>query len=355
MARSFNRSFVSLVAGALLLTGINPTVAGGSPSLALPERGVSLEFFAGPSTPPNADLFNRAVAYGHFISGLGANAVSLVIQFYTPSIESNVVTAGRDVIDGVPVVTPSPTQVSAVVRGLSRSGLRVYLRPLINEHHLGLKWRGDLSPVDSAQWFKSYRSALEPYLTMAEDLHVHGFVIISELSKLSRRPGWSDLISWSRRYFHGTLVWDVNLAPRIVPAPVAGLVQWNDMYPRVPAASDGATVARILRGWDDYIATMPIPGDPQKQGIGEIGIVAQNGAYVKSSVHSLPTAYNESVQEKWFRAGCEYAIEHRYRSLFFWTLNFGVPVAQLVEQNRRYPMYFQPNGLKAIKWCFTRR
>jgi len=352
LSTTVRRHFRLMLATAAIVAGVVPGLsraAGASTPFAV--RGMNLVFYGSSPSPSLDQLTRQAAKYGTFITNLNANAVTLEFPLFTSSLHSNVVTATA--WSPSDSAAPSPQALTAVVRGLESKGLRVTLRPLISEHRLGMQWRGLLVPSNPAAWFRSYEAALRPYLEMARTTNVEGFVVQSELSNLSSDPHWATFIAWVHDYFRGQLVWDMSVNQIMTGPPTAGVQNWYDFYPRVPTATPSSSVSDLVAGWESFAAQYTFPASSAGSVLGEVGILATDGAYVQSSLKSLSGTFDESIQANWFTAGCQYAKNHGYRGLAFWALFFGSSVPSMTVPTPSNPGLLQPAGLAAIKSCFA--
>ncbi len=347
--RRHHRLVLSIAA---LIGGLLPTVAhaaDAAPSFA--QRGMNLLFYGSNPMPTPQQLTRYATNYGTFISNLNANAVTLVFPLFTDSIHSNVVTTTSwSPSDGT---TPSPQDLAIVVRGLESKGLRVTLRPLLSEHRLGSQWRGLIIPSNPSAWFRSYEGVLRPYLEMARTTNIDGIVIQSELSNLSRDPHWGSFVAWVHDYFRGQLMWDMSVNRIMTSAPSTDIQNWFDFYPRVPSATPSSSVSDLVAGWNSFAAQYTFPATAAGSVLGEVGILATDGAYAQSSLKSLNGTFDQTIQANWFSAGCQYAKDHGYRGLRFWALFFGGNVPSMSVPTPSSPGQIQPAGFAAIKSCFS--
>jgi hypothetical protein len=160
---------------------IPPALASNSPHQAqsAPEMGVSVVFSDVAPLPDNQELAQAQRVF-KYISGLGANAVSLNIPFYMSSQSASTVSSG--------IGTPSAPVLRAIIEVARQDGLSVQLRPLLSE--LGDdtvttgEWRGSIVPADPAEWFASYWTWLEPYVLVAKQTGVSSFSIGAELNTM---------------------------------------------------------------------------------------------------------------------------------------------------------------------------
>jgi hypothetical protein len=100
---------------------------------------------------------------------------------------------------------------------------------------------------------------------MRRTTNVEGFVVQSERSNLSSDPHGATFIAWVHGYFRGQLVWDMSVNQLMTGPPVAGAQNWYDPYPPVPTATPSSAGSAL----------------------GEVGILATDGAFVQSSLTSL--------------------------------------------------------------------
>ncbi len=250
-----------------------------------------------------------------YVVGLGANSLAVTFPLYTDG--PNPSRVYRD------VETPSPTRVADVVARAHDRGLRVTVRPIIDEENIAAtpgEWRGSIEPVDVGAWFDSYRDALHPYYASGAD----EFVIAAELNSLQHEAEqWSLVEREARSAFPGvisyTFNWDGFDAAHLPMLTSYGI----DLYP-VSDLGDDATVEQLFAVMLYTLAQQP---EPVRRSlvIHEVGIPALSGVY------QLPYHWgtegdpiNEEVQAKWFTAACRAANESGVQGLYFWMLDSNV-------------------------------
>jgi hypothetical protein len=250
-----------------------------------------------------------------YVVGLGANSLAVTFPLYTDG--PNPSRVYRD------VETPSPTRVADVVARAHDRGLRVTVRPIIDEENIAAtpgEWRGSIEPVDVGAWFDSYRDALRPYYASGAD----EFVIAAELNSLQHEAEqWSLVEREARSAFPGvisyTFNWDGFDAAHLPMLTSYGI----DLYP-VSDLGDDATVEQLFAVMLYTLAQQP---EPVRRSlvIHEVGIPALSGVY------QLPYHWgtegdpiNEEVQAKWFTAACRAANESGVQGLYFWMLDSNV-------------------------------
>ena len=117
----------------------------------------------------------------NYVVGLGANSVGINFFFFTNGVYPTRVY-------GVRRRTPSPATIGEIVADARRHGLRVLIRPLLNEDNIvdaRGDWRGSIQPPSVRAWFESYFHFLRPYFVAAQRNGATGFNVGSELDSLA--------------------------------------------------------------------------------------------------------------------------------------------------------------------------
>jgi hypothetical protein len=252
-------------------------------------------------------------------------------------------------------ITPSVSEIRVAVQAARRFGLRVTLRPFLDQ--VALKkfgnsyWSGSIAPRSRTRWFSSLYQVLLPYARLAQQLHVETFVVGSELTSLSNDPNWSPLLKRISQTYSGKLSyavnWDTYPSGQVgVPVEKVGL----DAYPPQSVGSK-ASVATLTKGWRDWLARTPAALRARTT-IYELGILATDGAYAIPWAWSLRGKFDENIQSRWFRAACVAARAESLPGIFFW----GITSTQSLigPQGTTSPGSFVGrSGQTAIRWCFT--
>jgi hypothetical protein len=250
-----------------------------------------------------------------YVVGLGANSVAVTFPLYTDGPYPTRVYAD--------VETPSPRRVADVVARAHDRGLRVTVRPLIDEANIAIapgQWRGSIEPIDVGAWFDSYGSEIRPYFRAGAD----EFVLAAELNSLQdETERWSVLEQDARSLFSGvisyTFNWDGFDEEHLPMLSSYGV----DLYPQSDLGDD-ATVEELTAVMLFALGQLP---DPVRRSlvIHEVGIPALSGVY------RLPYHWGteggpilEDVQEKWFTAACRAAEEAEVQGLYFWMLDSNI-------------------------------
>lgn len=268
----------------------------------------------------------QVTAYGKRIFAyiknvLKADAVGIVWNFYTPSLNSdNVESTGA---------TLSASNVEILTRIATQDHLLVEYRPMILVSGQPNSWQGLLYPYLPARWFSNFYRAEVPYLKMAQKLGVREFVTSTELSELKSSPLWSSFFAQVSRVYHGVIsytAWDGDYfgyppgtlfrmaKPDLLPVKYLGM----DMYWHMNIAAT-ATSAEVTADWEALFSKVPA-SVLRRTAIDETGIPAEVGAYQNPPDFEGGGRLSEQVQANWFTAAC--ATVHRYhmRGVFFWVV-----------------------------------
>lgn len=281
-----------------------------------------------------------------YIVGLGANSVSLTFPIYING-------ARPTEVYGVSGSTPSPATLDLVIKAAQARGLRVMLRPLIDETNLLSKgyWRGTIEPPSVSEWFESYRQFLEPYLQLAQQDSVNYFDIGVELDSLvDDASEWVGLDEYAAGIYHGEIDYADNWSSwqdgeSHPPAAHMGV----DAYPEIDLPND-ASVSELTTAWEDWLENRS-SSVLQNTVIQEVGIAAGSGAY------QHPAAFGEvgstlipAIQIDWFAAACDAAKSLGLPGIYYWDVDSYANPAQGATSDQGA---FIGVGDQAIKACFA--
>lgn len=143
------------------------------------------------------------------IAALGADTVMFVVDNRTENVRS-----ARIWMDTR--TTPTPEQLSDLIRHAKSKKLRVILMPVVLlDRPVDQDWRGKIEPSEENggwdEWFKSYREMLTQYAWLADGNGVDVLVVGSEL--ISAEPyvdQWAQTIAAVRKVYHGRLTYSSN-------------------------------------------------------------------------------------------------------------------------------------------------
>ena len=283
----------------------------------------------------------------NYIVGLGANSVGINFAFYTDGVYPTRVY-------GVSGSTPSPATISLVVADARRHGLRVLLRPLLNEKNIVDSkgdWRGSIQPPSVSAWFDSYFQFLKPYFVAAQRSGATSFNVGSELDSLAPdQADWTVFESAAAKLFRGQLEYAVNYGrwqqvPSYEPVPAAAV----DAYPQL-GLGDGATVPQLTAAWVGWLRNQP---DPvlRRTVLQEVGIAAVSGAYLQPArVAPSGAALDVTIQDTWFAAACAAVKQAGMAGIYFYDVNGTDHPASATGYGAGS---FIGRGDSAIKSCFA--
>lgn len=310
------------------------------------ERQYGLQVYAhnAKSTPADAHI-DRVLDY---VVGLGANSVAFSFPLYTDGQHPTKVSSGAE--------TPSPQVMTRLVTKARERGLRVMIRPLIDEANLTTSaggWRGTIQPPSLDRWFSSYEAAIRPYLRVAREAGAQEFVIAAELTSLQKQSArWRALANRAAKLFPGTLSYtfnydseDVSMVP---PSGSAGL----DLYFSVDAGPD-ASVATLASALAQQIKAKPraMRADMVAQ---EVGIAAEDGAYQAPWRWGTKKGkVNPAIQVNWFTASCQAVQQTGLKGIYFWMVDSSVDPTQVDPSTEGTAGFIGRPGEKAIERCFA--
>jgi hypothetical protein len=279
-----------------------------------------------------------------YVVDLGANSVAVTFPLYTDGPYPSHVYAD--------VETPSPGRVADVVARARERGLRVTVRPLIDEANIAStpgQWRGSIQPVDVGAWFATYGAAIRPYLRVGAD----EFVLAAELNSLQNEAEqWSLLEQDAREAFPGvisyTFNWDGFDQGHLPMLSSYGV----DLYP-VSDLDDDATV-------EELTAVMMFALGQQPESIRRSVVIHEVGIPALSGVYRLPYHWGteggpilEDVQAKWFTAACRAAEESGVQGLYFWMLDSNIDPLRANPADQPPKSFVGRLAESSIRECFS--
>ena len=345
--------YAAVVAAAALATGCAGashqaaapapvSVPGATTTGAVAQLGIDV-YWHTPGSPSSVSA--AAAPILDYVTSLHANSVALAFPIFTDGDHPT-----RVYTD--PASTPDPATLRVLIDAAKGRGLRVAIRPIIDEANIATvpgRWRGSIVPADTGAWFASYRSVLDPYLGAAQAAHADEFVLGTELNSLIEAPQWQDVQTDASSRFHGVLSyadnWDAWVKGR---APKAISDIGLDAYPPFNLP-DSASVDRLTASWTAWLRQRSV-ATLQDTVIQEVGIPAQSGAYrIPYSWGTGGAAIDPEVQQKWFAAACQSARSLGMAGLYYWSVSSTDPM----DGHSDSPGSFVGRGDSAVKACFA--
>jgi hypothetical protein len=283
----------------------------------------------------------------NYIVGLGANSVGINFFFFTNG-------ADPTTVYGLRRRTPSPAMIGEIIADARAHGLRVLVRPLLNEDNIidaNGDWRGSIAPPSVQAWFQSYFHFLRPYFIAAQRNGATSFNVGSELDSLAPDENeWTSFNARAATLFSGQLEYAVNYGrwqedPSYEPVPDAAV----DAYPQL-GLGDHATVGRLTAAWVQWLGHQP-ESVLRRTVLQEVGIAAAAGTYAEPArVAPAGTPLDIPVQVKWFEAACTAAKRTSMAGIYFYDVN---GTDQPSDAASYSPGSFIGRGDRAIKTCFA--
>jgi hypothetical protein len=251
----------------------------------------------------------------NYVVWLGANSVGIDFNFYTNGVNPTYVYSE-------PGSTASPATIGLVIANARKHGLRVLVRPLLNEDNLaGHAWRGAIHPVSATQWFASYMTFLKPYFVEAQHHKASSFAVGAELESLTAdKSQWATLDTDAAELFSGQLTYAYNWGSwengsSFAPAPSTGV----DAYPPFKLGVS-ATVPQLTSAWVHWLHSRSAKA-LKSAVMQEVGIAPVVGAYTDpSKLAASGTRIDAKIQRSWFAAACDAAKETHVAGMYFYNV-----------------------------------
>jgi len=292
-------------------------------------------------------LTARADQLLNYIVSLGANAVGITFPIYTNGAYPTHVYAGSD--------TPTPAQLALVISAAKQRGLRVTLRPTIDETNIAAStsgaWRGSIVPQNVATWFTGYDKLVLSYAAVAEQYKVDEFVAGTELFSLQGYTvEWEFLQEQFRKMgYGGELSYAVNWDDSDkVPFTTLGL----DAYPAIDL-SDTATVQQLSAALTSWLEERP-SSIRSHLTIQEVGIPALSGMYPHPWLWGTTGGQqNFAVQSYWFSAMCNAAKTAQVQGLYYWSVDSNTDLNSVDPQTEDGGAFIGRPAVASIRSCFS--
>lgn len=182
-----------------------PTASGPIARAAAPHSVEGLPFVGAGMQIQRVDWIDRYKESIDEIAELGGDTVLLVVDARQENGSSS-----RIYLDMR--MTPTPEQLSDLIRHAKSRNMRVVLMPIVLlDNPRGNEWRGTLKPASWDEWFDSYRDMMTHFAWIAEGNGVDVLVIGSELvSSESKIDQWDRTIAKVREVYKGRITYSAN-------------------------------------------------------------------------------------------------------------------------------------------------
>lgn len=279
----------------------------------------------------------------------GANSIAFSFPLYTDGMRPTKVYSGAE--------TPTPKMVAHMVAEAHARGLRVMVRPIIDEANLRTTkngWRGAIRPKSLDGWFASYEKALRPYLRAARTSGADEFVLATELTSLQpQHARWKTVAAWAAKSFPSTLSytfnWDANDGMLVAKHGAVGI----DMYFAVDLGPD-ATVDELSSALTQQLRAKP-KALRTAMVAQEVGIAGEDGAYRQPWNWGIASSSqpNPAIQANWFSAACRAVRQSDLKGIYFWMLDSSTDPTQINPTTEGPAGFVGRPGEKSIERCFA--
>ena len=248
----------------------------------------------------------------NYVVGLNANAVTISFPIFTDGARPTHVYTTLN--------SPTPVDIAMVATSAKLRGLRVTLRPIIDEANIatdGKDWRGTIEPVNVRDWFTSYDQVLAHY-GAANQTDSDEFVAGTELGSLQaysnewqrtrlklRASGFKKIISYDSN-------WD-----KWLPAPLAA--RDVDAYPQL-SLPDTASITQLVSGFTGWLQ-QETPAVLRLTTVQEVGIMPRDGSYAHPYATGSQGTLNLAIQANWFTAACTAIKANGLQGIYYWVLD----------------------------------
>ncbi|MCU1617970.1 MAG: hypothetical protein JWO98_5510 [Frankiales bacterium] len=293
----------------------------------------------------DADVIAKADSTLDYIVSLGANSVAISFPIYTDGIRPTRVYANKD--------TPSPAQLGLVLAAAKARGLRITVRPIINEANIVAQdpngWRGNIKPRSVTGWFASYDQFMQQYALVMQQYGVQEFVAGTELVSLRGYTAeWKQLIQRLAGVYVGTISYAANWDEGQNPA---FQTQGVDAYPAINLP-DSASVDRLTAALTGWIEKTP-PDVRARLTLQEVGIPAHSGVYIHPWYWGTNKApLNFTVQANWYTAMCRAAHAASVNGIYYWTVDTNVDLKNVNPYTEYSGGFVNRPAQQSIESCF---
>ncbi|MCW2786931.1 MAG: hypothetical protein JWP74_3448 [Marmoricola sp.] len=339
--------------------GVATTYAGGSPGTASSgaraaastcpapragiQKGVAVLWRQLTVSTPDTQ---RAQDIARYAKGVGANSLSINFLINTSGVSGNRVYAGSQ--------TPSPASLRQIITAAKSAGLRVSLRPLIDESNIPRPhWRGTIKPASATSWFKSYGDLMVTYAKLARSTCADELVVGVELNSMQHFTAqWKSVADRVRAAgFHGDLAYSANWnAPMTFPFVRRPGV---DFYPALNVGTS-ATPAQVTAAMTKAFKRYP-RAFRKNLVVQETGFPAEGGTYSKPALWNAGTTPTLKQQATWFSSACSASRGIHAKGIYFWTVD------SWADPFNPDPKYVGTFGFErrpaeaAVRSCFAKR
>jgi hypothetical protein len=238
-----------------------------------------------PPSGQRIDGFNVIVMPGHPFGSasaeraliaakrLGATSIAIIPFLWQSSPSSSDILRGADMPDD---------ELRQAIRQARTLGFSVVVKP-----HIWVpdSWAGAIEPLSEqawSTWFAHYRGELDRIARIAAAEGADVLAIGTELTKVTQRPEWAELIATARAAFPRTLVYVAHNVDEAEIVPFWPLLDaiGVSLYPQLGADHDRAGRLAAMRGIVERLEALSSrTGKPLL--VGEIGLRSAKGAAAK--------------------------------------------------------------------------
>jgi hypothetical protein len=246
----------------------------------------------------------------------GLNATSLAIAFpvYQDGATASDLHAGSG--------TPSLKRLERLVGEAHKRGLRVMLRPLIDQKSLIATndSLGTLRPNSPQRWFDSYTKLLVGYARLAESTSTEVVNVGTELSSLeSWSSQWVNLVSAVRAVYTGQVTYSINWFG--VPHDFWDALDFIGVDAYFPlSAPDEPSVAELSLAWKPWLDKVRWMAAGKKVALTEVGVLPQSDGFKHPWGWEIRGKVDYDAQARYYASACNAARYLGAVELYWWNV-----------------------------------
>lgn len=300
-----------LVALVVALSGLTTSCAPGSRTVSpapVPVRGGFdlLVTGEGPQdsvrVPP---LLDRLVS-------LGSTSIAVAFPVYQDGATATDVHVGGG--------TPPAARLERLIQMAHERGLRVMLRPLIDQTSLTPTgdWRGSLRPASVERWFDSYLGLLLGYARLGAQTHTEVLDIGTELTSLEPwNAQWMRIISSLRTVYPGQLTYSMNWDG--TPHAFWQALDFIGVDAYFPlTAPDHASVTDLQAAWQPWLDGLRSRAAGKQLVVTEVGVLPLTNGFRDPWRWEMTGPPDYEAQARYYRSACDAARSLGATALYWW-------------------------------------
>jgi hypothetical protein len=244
------------------------------------------------------------------------NATSLAIAF--PVYQDSATATDVHASGG----TPSLKRLERLVTAAQSRGLRVMLRPLIDQKSLIATndSLGTLRPTSVQRWFDSYTKLILGYARLAETTRTEILNVGTELNSMENWSSqWVTLVSAVRAVYSGQVTYSINWFG--VPHDFWDALDFIGVDAYFPlSAPDDPSVAELSLAWKPWLDKVRWMAAGKKVALTEVGVLPQADGFKHPWGWEIQGNLDYQAQARYYASACNAARYLGVTELYWWNV-----------------------------------